>query len=41
MKTQTIVTLLITIMAFTAIDVIAQETEENARMEYLLCTLND
>lgn len=29
------------IMAFTAIDANAQETEEHVRMEYILCTLND
>lgn len=41
MKKRIISTLLLAIMAFTTIDAIAQETEENVRMEYLLCQLNE
>jgi len=33
--------LLLAVMAFMAVDAVAQETEENVRMEYLLCTLNE
>ncbi len=41
MKKRMISTLLLAVLAFTATNVIAQETEEHVRMEYLLCTLND
>ena len=34
-------TMLLAIMAFTATNAMAQETEEHMRAEYLLCTLND
>jgi hypothetical protein len=41
MKYTTIITALIAILSFIAIDAVAQETEENVRMEYLLCQLNE
>jgi len=41
MKKQLTSTLLLAIMALIAVDAVAQETEENVRMEYLLCQLNE
>jgi hypothetical protein len=41
MKYTTIITALIAILPFIAIDAVAQETDENVRMEYLLCQLNE
>jgi hypothetical protein len=33
--------LLLAVMAFLAVDAMAQETEEHVRMEYILCSLNE
>lgn len=41
MKKRLTSTLLLAVMAFMAVDAVAQETEEHVRMEYLLCELNE
>jgi hypothetical protein len=41
MKKRLTSTLLLAVLAFMAVDAVAQETEENVRMEYLLCELNE
>ena len=41
MKKIRVMILLIAILPFLIPDASAQETEENVRMEYLICTLNE
>lgn len=41
MKKRITSTLLLTFFAFLAVDAVAQETDENVRMEYILCKLNE